>query len=279
MKNALKILFVATLVTITSCEINDPIDDWARIGQRTPYSTWELSSNSIKAGDSLKYIAQYYVNDGVIDHTEVWYDLTERKEMSAQCPFVSFNYSLTMSSAELVRENQSITVNVHSESLWDAVKRCYVLDTKFPVSNTLKPVYWKDVVDFDQSKFDALFPTTFTQEFKNGLFAKLELKQYVGDYRAVLVTAANMTVEEFNTCIDSTFNENSQTYDKFVKESAKAALKAKYDAIPLKNLLYKSAESKYIISYEKSYILGSTFRVYDQAGNEGISEKFAVSVN
>lgn len=279
MKNITKTtLLLMSIAGLVSCEINDPVDDWARIGQEVPHTVWELSSTKVKAGENLAFKAQYYTKGEKIDRLEVWYDLTENKAMEAKCPFVSFNYSLSVNVSSSAREEQSISQYVHSEENWDVDKRAYIINETFPVSNTLRPVEWKDVVDFDSEKFSTLFPDTFATAFKNGLYEKLEQSTYLTDYRAVLVTTGEITVEDFNACLDSTFNENRQDYDKFVKEERKAELKSKYNNIPFEELIYKSSESKFQISYLKSYSIGATFRVYDEKNNQGVSEKFTIEI-
>lgn len=279
MKNVMKFaLFLLTLSCFTACEVNDPVDDWARIGQQVPQTIWELTSTKVKAGDSIAFKAQYYTNGEEIDHLAVWYDLTEIKSMYATCPFVSFTYTLSIDLSSLVRENQKIMNYEHSEGYRDSLKNAYIFNGKCPISNTLRPLEWKDVTDFDNTKFQTLFPDTFATAFKTGLYQKLSNAAYLSDYRTVLVTAGNVTVEDFNACLDSTYNTNSASYDKFVKSDKVAELKSKFDAIPFKDLIYKSSESKYQINYIKSYSVGATFRVFDKKGNQGVTEKFSVEI-
>ncbi|WP_321436092.1 hypothetical protein [uncultured Bacteroides sp.] len=280
MKNILKnALLLLSLTCFVACqEVNDPIDDWARIGQQVPSTIWELSSTKVKAGDSLAFKAQYYTNGEEIENMAVWYDLTEAISMTATCPIVSFNYSLSVDKSTLSREDQQIISYAHSESYWDSTKKAYVFNSKFPISNTLRPVEWKDVVDFDANKFQTLFPDTFATAFIAGLYTQLSKKEKLSDYRAVLVTAGNVTVEDFNACLDSTYNSNSASYDKFVKSEKVAVLKSKFDAIPFKDLIYKSSESKYQINYLRSYSIGATFRVFDKKKNQGVTEKFSIEI-
>lgn len=278
MKNIFKTIFLLGLIAFTACEIDDPVDDWARVGQQMPHTIWELSSTKVKAGDSLAFKAQYYTNGIEIKQTAVWYDLTEKTTMAATCPIVSFNYSLSIDMSMLSREDQSIINYEHLESLWDSVRKSYVLNEKFPVSNTIRPVEWKNVTDFDQNKFNTLFPDTFASAFKDGLFEKLEMNENLPSYRALLMTAAEFPTEEFDACLDSVKNTNSGVYDKFIKSEKKAELKSKYEAIPFENLIYKSSESTYQVNYLKSYAIGVTFRVFDKEGNEGVSEKFVVEI-
>lgn len=276
LKNALLLLSISCFV---SCEeVNDPIDDWARIGQQVPSTIWELSSTKVKAGDSLAFKAQYYTNGNEIENMSVWYDLTETISMSATCPIVSFNYSLSIDKSALSRENQQIISYVHSESYWDSAAKAYVFNGLFPTSNTLRPVEWKDVTEFDANKFQSLFPDTFATSFKAGLYEQLTKTSKLSDYRTVLVTVGNVTVDQFNACLDSTYNANSASYDKFIKNENVALLKGKYDAIPFKDLIYKSSESKYQINYLRSYIIGATFRVFDKKKNQGVTEKFSIEI-
>jgi len=279
MKNILKnALLLLSLSCFTACEINDPVDDWARTGQQVPHTIWELSSTKVKAGDSLAFKAQYYTNGEEIENMAVWYDLTEVITMTAKCPIVSFNYSLSLDKSTLSRENQQIIRYSHSENYWDSAKKAYIFNSAFPTSSTLRPVEWKDVVDFDITKYQLLFPDTFANSFKKGLYEQLSKTEKLTDYRTVLVTAGNMTVEAFNACLDSTYNSNSASYDKFVKSEKVAELKSKFDAISFKDLIYKSSESKYQINYLRSYNIGATFRVYDKKNNEGVTEKFSIEI-
>ncbi len=279
MKKITKIvLLLLSLSTFTACEINDPVDDWARVGQQVPHTIWELSSTKVKAGDSLAFKAQYYTNGEEIENMAVWYDLIENISFSATCPIVSFNYSLSINTSVLSREDQKIIGYLHSEGYWDKDKKAYIFNGKFPASNTLRPVEWKDAADFDMKKYELLFPDTFATTFKKGLYEQVVKPEKISDYRTLLVTASNMTVEEFNACLDSTYNSNSKSYDKFVKSEKVAALKSKFDAILFKDLIYKSSESKYQINYLKSYIVGATFRVLDKKKNQGVSEKFSIEI-
>lgn len=280
MKNITKlVLSLLVLLSFTGCKENDPINDWARIGQQPPHVIWELKSKIVKAGDSLEFNAKYYTNGVAIDHTEIWYDLTENVGMKATCPLVSFNYSLAIDHSTLVREDQEIAIYAHSEKYWDSLKRAYTLSAKCPISNTLRPVEWKEVVMFDTNKYSQLFPSNFSDTFKKGLFEQLEKKEHLSDYRVVLVAVGNMKVEEFDACLDSVYNQNSAKFDKFIKESKTSELKTKYDAIPFKELIYKSLDSKYQIQYVKSYVINANFRAIDTNKKQGTTEKFSIQIN
>lgn len=148
-----------------------------------------------------------------------------------------------------------------------------------PISNTLRPIEWKEVVMFDTNKYSQLFPSNFSDTFKKGLFEQLEKKEHLSDYRVVLVAVGNMKVEEFDACLDSVYNQNSARFDKFIKESKTSELKAKYDVIPFKELIYKSLDSKYQIQYVKSYVINANFRAIDTNKKQGTTEKFSIQIN
>ena len=73
-KNIL-IIFAFLTFWVSGCEKHDLINDWARIGQRTSHTYWEIPSSTVNAGNTVAFTAQFYNNEGVaIDHMEVWYD-------------------------------------------------------------------------------------------------------------------------------------------------------------------------------------------------------------
>lgn len=279
MKDAIKIGVCLLFIGFwTSCSINDPIDDWARIGHVTPHTYWELSGDKIKAGENLSFKAQYYTNSTQVDHVEVWYDINQSLVMSASCPIVTFNYSLTINSNTKSREMQSIASYPHSDQYWDPLRKAYILSNSFPISNTLRPVEWKSVDVFDQEKFNLLFPDTFAAKFKSDLYVEIMKPARLPDLRKLMVDLALMTTDEFYNHTDSTWNENSSSYDHFLKAEATPIVKEKYDGIPFKDLIYSKSELKYQVDYLRSYFLNSVFKVYDSQKNEGVSETKKIEI-
>jgi hypothetical protein len=282
MKNKIKIAALLTIfIGFAACDKNDGIDDWARIGQQVPHTYWELSSTVAKAGgDEVGFFGQYYTNGIAIENMSVWYNVIENLTQTAVCPLApSINYSLSIDTSIEVREYQEIKQYVHNEDFWDKDLKAYTINSSFPVSNTLATSEWKQPADFDDDKFSQLFPTDFANNFKQGLYEKVSVDKNIPSYRAVLTATDACTVEDFNNCLDSVFNNNSQAWDKFIKEEKKSTLKGWYDAIPFKKLIYKSSESKYMITYLRSYTLDATFRVNDKQGNQGVSRNYTIEVN
>lgn len=281
MKNIEYILLALfALCGFSSCEKHDTIDDMARVGEQTPYVFWELETTTVKAGTGVPFRAQYYTNGEEIDHLSVWYSINQTIDMEAKCPIATgFNYSYIINHATLSRVNQEIVTYPHNENYWDSQLKAYLLVTTFPTSNTLLPVEWRDPADFDMQKYNQLFPDTFAIKFQDGLYGNLSQSRYLSDYRKVLVSTGFLTTEQFDACVDSTFNQNSNSWDKFVKDNQVEYLKGIYYTIPFETLMYNSAESKYQINYLKSFKLKATFRALDKKNVQGISDEFEITIN
>ena len=260
----------ATLLLI-SCEINDPIDNVVRVGQVAPHVYWELPSNSVTAGAPVGFYAQYYtVGDAKVDRLEVWYDVNEYITKVVSCPLVTtFKYSITSSSTVLSREFQKIASYDHLEKNWSVLKKAYILDTVFPTSSTLRTVEWKEVKTFDDTKFNAYFPSGFATQFKDSMYKLLK----VADFRKIMVSLTLMTDLEFKACTDSAFNANSGAYDYSIKPDKVPVLKTKYDGIEFKNLIYDQSAQIYKVEYAKTYKLNARFKAFDKNQVAGISDK------
>lgn len=268
----IKLLFIFSIASLlVSCEINDPVDNVVRVGQVAPHVYWELPTSSVTAGTSVPFYAQYYtIGDAKVDHLEVWYDVNENIQRLVSCPLVTtFKYSISSSNTTLSREFQKIESFTHYEKYWLGAKRAYILDTAFQTSKTLRTVEWKEVKEFDETKFNAYFSTTYAQQFKDSMYKLLK----VADFRKILVSLNKMTDAEFITYTDSVKNDNTGGYDKFIIESKKPELKAKYDAILFKELIYDSSAQIYKVEYTKNYKLSARFKAIDNNQVVGISDK------
>ena len=256
---------------LASCEINDSIDSVVRVGQVAPHVFWELPTSSVNAGSTVPFYSQYYtVGDKKIDRLEVWYDVNENIQKLVSCPLVtSFKYSVSLSSSSLSRESQQIETYTHSEINWVPARKAYVIDSAFHTSRTLRTVEWKEVKVFDDTKFAAYFPASFATQFKDSMYKLMK----ISDFRKIMVTLNLMTTARFLACTDSTFNTNSGLWDSFIKTDSIPSIKAKYDAILFKDLIYDSSAQIYKIEYSKSYKLKACFKAYDKDQVVGITEK------
>lgn len=267
-----KILFsLSVVILLTSCEINDPVDDITRIGQVAPHVFWELPSNSVNAGSSVAFYAQYYtIGNAEIDRLEVWYDVNENIQTMVSCPLVTtFKFNISTNNTTQIREFQKIETYAHNINNWDSIKKAYILDTTFSTSRTLRTVEWKEVKTFEDSKFNAYFPANFATQFKDSLYPMLK----VADFRKIMVSLNVTTDIEFKAFTDSTFNTNSGTYDYFIKPEKKAELKTKYDGIAFKDLIYDQSAQIYKVEYTRLYKLNARFKAFDKNQIVGIADK------
>lgn len=198
MKTIFKTLALGLLLmAVVSCEKHDLFDENTFTGPLGPETYWEPDGTMVKAGDSLGFKAQYYSTVAKIDHSEVWYDLWEKKDKVVTASLIkAFTYSVTSSTAEQKRILQTIQSYKHSESFMvnkdtlgilddtTANINAYVLVDKFPVSYTLAPVYWvqpailtadpADTLEFTKN-LHGFFSDTFAVEFKKNLTKKMHM--------------------------------------------------------------------------------------------------------
>ena len=279
MKNKILLLLLLTL-TIISCEKNDPVDDWARIGHVTSHTYWEIPSSTVNAGSNVNFVAQFYNSEHMlIDNMELWYDVNERVELEATCPIVTFKYTKNSDVSTLVRENQRINSYEFKESYWSSDLRAYSVSSYFTTSNTLKQVEWKEMTEFDPEKYAELFPDTFETAFKRDLYVELNKTEKFSDLRKLIVDLEVMTTDEFKECTDSVFNHNINDWNYFVKDDCKQMIEDKYFALPFEQLIFDKSNMIYKLVYSKSYLLNATYRVIDISGATGISESKKIELN
>ena len=278
-KNILILLSFCTAL-LSSCEVHDPIDDWAMIGNVTPMTYWEIPSSTISAGNNVAFNAQFYSSENVaIDHMEVWYDEIENIALSATCPIVTFVFTQSGASSNVAHVFQKKASYDFKEEYWNQDKRAYVVSDVFSTSNTLKIVEWKDVEVFDNKKYNELFPDTFATAFRRDLYVELEKKEKYSDLRKLMIDLEVISSEELKNYTDSAFNDNSQKMDYWIKDESKTTVKAKYDAIPFEKLIYDATSQVYKVEYTKDYTLNAAFKVFDKNGNVGVSEKKTITLN
>ena len=159
------------------------------------------------------------------------------------------------------------------EEFWNSDKRAYVTTASFPSSNTLKPIEWSEITEFDAEKYATLFPDTFATVFQRDLYVELEKQEKYSDFRKLMVDLEVMTTDEFRNCTDSVFDENSQQMEYFIKDDSKEYVKGKYFAIPFEELTFDKSNMIYKLEYLKAYKLNAAYKVFDKAGNIGVSEK------
>ena len=248
MKTIFKTLALGLLlVSVASCERHDPFDENTITGAVGPETYWTVESSMVKAGESMGFTGQYYSTVAKIDHSEVWYELFEKEDKLVTASLIkAFTYSYTSNTTNQKRMLQTIQSYAHSEDLWSDSLRAYVINDRFPVSNTLSPISWvqpKDLDGFDKN-LHAYFGENFATEFKAGVTAKMNPSEDERNYAAYMnvlqglshltdtITTPNgdqMPYVQWMT--DSTFNANTNAWVKGFKVNDTIWSKTLFDTV------------------------------------------------
>ncbi len=283
----IKIFMLAlAAVSLVACDKHDPFDDILITGEVGPQVYWTIGSSMVSAGSTMDFNAQYYTSvDGVeIDHSELWYNISETVEKTINCPWTStFTYTITSLVTEEKRGAQKISEYPHSEEYYNDSLRAYNLIDVFPVSGTLSPYQWAKPAKFeaaDSANIDTYFGVGFMQHFKDSLYT---LMKY-GDFSKMLLGLG--VCEDMLAYTDSTYDANTDSYTRHFKWNADstatpvpAEVKAMYDAIPFANLIQNTAEGCYDVTYKRNYKLKATLRVYDDRGVYGTTQAKDIDIN
>ena len=253
-KNNMKTIFKTLalgllLMTVASCEKHDPFDENTITGAVGPEAKWDIASSMIKAGESMEFTGQYYstVADNYIDHSEVWYELFEKEDKLVSAALIkAFSYSYTSNTTAQKRMLQTIQSYPHSEDLWNDTLHAYVLADKFPISYTLSPVSWaqpKDTNGFTKN-LHAYFGENFATEFKQGLTDKMNPSAEERNYGAymnvinglslltdTILTPNGDRMRYVDWMIDSTFNANTNEWQRFFKQIDTIWSKENFDTL------------------------------------------------
>ena len=251
MKTIFKTLALGLLlIAVASCEKHDPFDENTITGAVGPEAYWTIESSMVKAGESMGFTGQYYSTVAKIDHSEVWYELFEKEDKLVTASLIkAFTYSVTSNTTNQKRMLQTIASYEHSEDLWSDSLRAYVIEGRFPVSNTLAPISWvqpKDLEGFDKN-LHAYFGKNFAAEFKAGVTAKMNPSEDERNYAAymnvlqglsllgdTMVTPNGDKMPRLAWITDSTFNANTNTWNKFFKKNDTIWSKVNFDTIGFK---------------------------------------------
>ena len=250
MKTIFKTLALGLLLmTVASCETHDPFDENTITGAVGPHAYWTIESSMVKAGESMGFVGQYYstVDSNYIDHSEVWYELFEVEDKIVTASLIkAFTYSVSSNITAQKRMLQTIQSYAHSEDLYSDSLRAYVLEDRFPVSNTLSPITWAlpvDTIGFDKN-LHAYFGEDFATDFKAGVTAKMNPNDEDRNYSAYMnvlqgLSLLNDTIETINGdqmsylewITDSAFNANTNTWSKFFKQNDTLWSKTEFDTV------------------------------------------------
>jgi len=278
--NVWRIFFYGLILTsLSSCEKHDFFDEDVITGNIGPQAYWEIGSSTVSAGSNVSFDIQYYtMSDAEIDHSEVWYNVTETLEKSVSCPWVTtFTYSYNSIISEEKRIAQKISEYPHSMAVWSDSLHAYTISAEFPVSGTLKPFSWVKPETFDSTKMDTYFGTGYMQQFKDSLY---NLMQYA-DFKNMILGMS--LLEDFKQYTDSTFDTNSNGYvyhfpkDLNGETPVPDDIKNLYNTIPFDRLIEGSAG--YNVEYKRTYYLEARMRVYDTRNVYGLTVSKTIDIN
>jgi len=283
MKNIFnKIVFFAIyglmFIALPSCEKHDFFDENAITGNVGPQAYWEIGSSTVSAGSNMTFAVQYYSTVADIDHSEVWYNITEVLEKNVTCPWVTtFTYSISSITSEQKRIAQKIKEYPHSLAVWSDSLRAYTFTESFPVSGTLKPFAWVKPDVFDSTKMETYFGAGYMEHFKDSLYNLMKF----ADFKNMILGMS--LLENFKQYTDSTFDINSNGYvyhfpkDQSGNTPVPVAIKDLYDGITFKQLIEGS--SGYNVEYKRTYYIEARMRVYDTKNVYGTTVSKKIDIN
>lgn len=276
MKNKVKIAsLLLAIVGLSGCEVNDPINDWADLGQQTAYVYWELK-DAVNAGSELDFRVYYYTDGSTVKSAQVWYGVNSTISRAVTCPYISYTYTETESSevvaSHLVKEFDPSTVS------WDDAKSSYILDSTFPVSASWASVTWANVggTDFTETLFQTYFPGEYETNFRAALTTQIAT-DYHGNMKKIVVDGfMRMTEEEYEALFTTSVDAEGKTVYNITDEN-KATLDGIVAGLTTPELLFDGKE--YGVNYNCAYTLTARFQVTDSKGVKSNTDIKNITVN
>lgn len=276
MKNKVKIAsLLLAIVGLSGCEVNDPINDWADLGQQTAYVYWELK-DAVNAGSELDFRVYYYTDGSTVESAQVWYGVNSTITRAVTCPYISYTYTETESSevvaSHLVKEFDPSTVS------WDDAKSSYILDSTFPVSASWASVTWANVggTDFTETLFQTYFPGEYETNFRAALTTQIAT-DYHGNMKKIVVDGfMRMTEEEYEALFTTSVDAEGKTVYNITDEN-KATLDGIVAGLTTSELLFDGKE--YGVNYNCAYTLTARFQVTDSKGVKSNTDIKNITVN
>lgn len=276
MKNKVKIAsLLLAIVGLSGCEVNDPINDWADLGQQTAYVYWELK-DAVNAGSELDFRVYYYTDGSTVESAQVWYGVNSTITRAVTCPYISYTYTETESSevvaSHLVKEFDPSTVS------WDDAKSSYILDSTFPVSASWASVTWANVggTDFTETLFQTYFPGEYETNFRAALTTQIAT-DYHGNMKKIVVDGfMRMTEEEYEALFTASVDAEGKTVYNITDEN-KATLDGIVAGLTTPELLFDGKE--YGVNYNCAYTLTARFQVTDSKGVKSNTDIKNITVN
>lgn len=284
--NRIKYL-TALLVTATlfvACDKHDSLDGQTFIGKMAPQVYWDVPSLTVNAGDSVAFTAQYYtLGERPISHLEVWYNTVETEEKQVSAPWAtSITYSIVSSQTiERLPENFSQNKYLHHEDYWNDSIHAYTFSGKFATSYTKSKIQFGST-DWDSTLVIKYFGEEFMQHFKDSLeiLLKADPDKAYADYETLYEFTGGVEADFINRYADSTFNENTQKYERHFKSHViPVGVDSFYQACTFENLIWDKKKAEYSISYKMQYTLKATLRCYDDQSTYGTALSKEITLN
>ncbi len=281
MSNTIKYILgaIAGALLLVSCEINDPVYDFARTGNIAANVYMEIPSANVVAGDSVAFHAEYWSVDDKFNSLSIWYSINTSLGYTISSGISDYEYKLD--STEQARELQEIESYEHNAAAYDTEKRAYIIDDKFPVSYTLSATELKNPITYEESIVHQLFPAHVIESFYNGVFETLDYDQL---NELMVINNSIVDSAEFETYfetiqIEDPDNEGEFIDAKVIKEDTKSELLVLFKDVPLEDLIYDATKQYYGLFYQKEYSLNASFRIVNGNGIENFSEEKAITIN
>lgn len=264
-------LAVSVLLLKTSCTINDPVADISSPGYMAASIYWDVPVTNVNAGNEVAFYAEYWSVDDVYNYLGVWYDVNKNLKYTLTYP--PNGYTFTLDSSDLVREFLEIKTFQHSENSYDAEKKAFVIEDKFPVSYTLSSLEYKNPITFNQEQFNQLIPESIKIQFINNLFPQLTYQ----DFRTLLVTDYQIVENEI---FEAYFDEETVGDEiiRTMKPEVEGELRSHLSEVPFGAFIYNKNRQYYAVEFRQGYQLNARFRIVNGNDVENLSEIKTITV-
>ncbi len=264
-------LFLVLIVFAASCKINDPVADISAPGYIAASVYWDVPVTNVIAGNEVEFYAEYWSVDHTVEYLGVWYDV--QKNLKYLLTYPPNGYSFSLDSAELSRELLEIKTFTHSESNYDAEKKAYSIEDKFPVSYTLSSIEYKNPISFNAEQFNQLIPETVRNLFISNLFPSLVYQ----DFRTLLVTDRQIVEEEVFEGYFDTVTEGETTM-RVMKAEAEPVLRSHLNEVPFSAFIYNRNRQYYAVEFTQGFELNARLRIVNGNKVENFSEVKRITV-
>jgi hypothetical protein len=261
----------SVVVFFTSCELNNPVGEISAPGHIAANIYWDIPVTNVTAGNEVEFYAEYWSVEDQFEYLGVWYDV--HKNMKYVLTHPGSGYAFTLDSTELSREMLEIKTFGHSSDNYDAEKKAYVIEDKFPVSYTLSSLEYKNPITFNEEQFNQLIPENVKLLFLDEVFPLLTYE----DFRSFLVTENQIVDEEtFAGYFDEITEGEVTTY--VMKEEAEPELKAHLNEVPFSSIIYNKNRQYYAVEFTQGFELNARFKIVNGNGTENLSDNKTITV-